>query len=297
MADDTPTQNMTFMFQDYSNFTLNGPYVYISLNHFSGVSAASTADISFYGVLYYKKYPKGKYLWNYSYLVYKSFPDAIVDELLADYADWTQETLKTDVVFDENSTAIILSLPSLQDWDIIEKISPLVYHKNHLLKQNSIRSNMQFMLCWKGPGYPVMKLVALQLIGASQPVRVTFYTNSIEDNDKNDEHVAARVEKNLDPTNLEQVLSSLNKNNYDASTWHRLCLRLGLLENTLNAYEDNENNVNDRLRTCLHAWLQRADKVDDKGGATWTSLEKALKDIDQKAVAENMRKSRAHSEL
>ena len=81
MADDRPTQNMTFMFQDYSNFTLNGPYVYISLDHFSGVSAASTADISFYGVLYYKKYPKGKYLWNYSYLVYKSFPDAIVDEV------------------------------------------------------------------------------------------------------------------------------------------------------------------------------------------------------------------------
>ena len=81
MADDSATQNMSFMFQDYSNFTLNGPYVYISLNHFSGVTAASTAEISFYGVLYYKKYPKGKYLWNYSYLVYKGFPDAIVEEV------------------------------------------------------------------------------------------------------------------------------------------------------------------------------------------------------------------------
>ena len=83
MADDSATQNMSFVFQEYSNFTLNGPYIYISLNHFSGVCAASTAEISFYGVLYYKKYPKGKYLWNYSYLVYKSFPDAIVEEVSA----------------------------------------------------------------------------------------------------------------------------------------------------------------------------------------------------------------------
>ena len=81
IADDSATQNMSFVFQDHANSTLNGPYVYISLNHFSGVSAASTAEISFYGVLYYKKYPKGKYLWNYSYLVYKSFPDAIVEEV------------------------------------------------------------------------------------------------------------------------------------------------------------------------------------------------------------------------
>ena len=81
IADDRATQNMSFVFQEHSNFTLNGPYVYISLNHFSGVSAASTAEISFCGVLYYKKYPKGKYLWNYSYLVYKSFPDAIVEEV------------------------------------------------------------------------------------------------------------------------------------------------------------------------------------------------------------------------
>ena len=84
----------------------------------------------------------------------------------------------------------------------------------------------------------------------------------------------------MDIKNLEQVLSLLESNNYDAGTWHRLCLSLGLLENTLNAIEHDKNNANDRLRICLYKWLQ-------KGGATWTSLEKALKDIDQRTVAES----------
>ena len=95
------------------------------------------------------------------------------------------------------------------------------------------------------------------------------------------------VEKQLDTTNLEQVLTSLNNNNYDASTWHDLCLGLGLLEHTLNAIEDEKNNLNDRLRTCLYKWLQRVDQVDNKGGATWTSLGKALKDTDQRTVAKS----------
>ena len=88
----------------------------------------------------------------------------------------------------------------------------------------------------------------------------------------------------MDTTNLKQVLSLLKSSNYDASTWHRLCLSLGLLEETLNTIKADEDNVNDRLRTCLHKWLKGADKL---GEATWTSLEKALKDIDQKTVAES----------
>ena len=83
---------------------------------------------------------------------------------------------------------------------------------------------------------------------------------------------------------MKQVLSLLKSNNYDASTWHDLCFSLGLPEETLNTIEADKNNVNDRLRTCLHKWLKGADKL---GEATWTSLEKALKDIDQKRVAES----------
>uniref|UniRef100_A0A1X7SYM6 Uncharacterized protein n=1 Tax=Amphimedon queenslandica TaxID=400682 RepID=A0A1X7SYM6_AMPQE len=70
MADDIPTQNMSFVFQDYSNFTLNGPYVYLLLNHFSGISVASTAELSFEGILF--KSQKANYVWDYSFVVYKS---------------------------------------------------------------------------------------------------------------------------------------------------------------------------------------------------------------------------------
>ena len=58
---------------------------------------------------------------------------------------------------------------------------------------------------------------------------------------------------------------------------------MGLLEETLKAIKADEDNVNDRLRTCLHKWLEGAGKK----GATWTLLEQALKDIDQKTVGES----------
>ena len=82
-ADDRATQNMSYVFQNlYSNFTLNGPYVYLLLNHFSGTNlvANNFTDISFYGALYCKK-TKGKYYWDYSYLVYQSFPTNITNKV------------------------------------------------------------------------------------------------------------------------------------------------------------------------------------------------------------------------
>ena len=92
------------------------------------------------------------------------------------------------------------------------------------------------------------------------------------------------LDKHLGTTNLKQVLSLLKSNNYDVSTWHRLCLSLGLLEETLNTIKADEDNVNDCLRTCLYKWLKGADTLE---GATWALLENALKDIDQKTVAES----------
>ena len=75
MANDSATQNMSFVFEEYSNFTLNGPYVYLLLNHFSGVSTASPAELNFQGILF--KSFKDKYVWDYSFVVYISYADAI----------------------------------------------------------------------------------------------------------------------------------------------------------------------------------------------------------------------------
>ena len=83
MADDSATQNMSFVFQDYSNFTLNDPYVYLLLNHFSGISAASTAELNFQGILF--RCFKDKFVWDYSFVVYKSHPDAINDKVIINH--------------------------------------------------------------------------------------------------------------------------------------------------------------------------------------------------------------------
>ena len=78
----------------------------------------------------------------------------------------------------------------------------------------------------------------------------------------------------------------MKDNNYDVSTWHDLCLHLGLYKTTLNTIERDKSDSNECFTTCLDKWLNRVDQVDSKGGATKSSLVRALKSIGQKPVAE-----------
>ena len=76
------TQNMSFVFQNHpANFTFNGPYVYLLLNHFSGVSVSSTADSSFEGALYYQMSRKVENAWDYSFIVYCSNAEGITEKV------------------------------------------------------------------------------------------------------------------------------------------------------------------------------------------------------------------------
>ena len=78
---------------------------------------------------------------------------------------------------------------------------------------------------------------------------------------------------------------ALKNNNYDVSTWRDLCLILGLYETTLNTIEKDKIDSNEHLTTCLHKWLNRVDQVDrEGGGATKSSLVRALKSIGQKIL-------------
>ena len=79
----------------------------------------------------------------------------------------------------------------------------------------------------------------------------------------------------------------MKNSNYDVSTWHDLCLNLGLNQGTLNTIERDKSDSNEHLKTCLHKWLNRVDQVDSKGGATKSSLVRALENIGQKPVAES----------
>ena len=80
----------------------------------------------------------------------------------------------------------------------------------------------------------------------------------------------------------------MKNNNYGVSTWRDLCLNLGLYEGTLNTIKEDKSDSNKCLTTCLDKWLNRVDQVDSKGGATKSSLVRALKSIGQKTVAEGI---------
>ena len=83
-------------------------------------------------------------------------------------------------------------------------------------------------------------------------------------------------------------MSALRKVNFDMHTWEDLCLKLGLFQNTINTIKKDEHgDCNDRLKSCLVKWLNRNDKVDKKGGATWTALISSLENIGQIPAAES----------
>ena len=69
-----------------------------------------------------------------------------------------------------------------------------------------------------------------------------------------------------------------------------LGLKLGLKKNTLDAIEDNYPLVGRCLIECLSKWLERADGVGSKRGATWDSLSDALRSMNEIAVADKLDK-------
>ena len=96
------------------------------------------------------------------------------------------------------------------------------------------------------------------------------------------------LDKAKESLDLVDIKEALKNNSYDVSTWHDLCLSLGLNKETLNTIEKDKSDSNDRLTTCLDKWLNRVDQVDSKGGATKSSLVRALKSIGQKTAAEGI---------
>ena len=89
---------------------------------------------------------------------------------------------------------------------------------------------------------------------------------------------------------MDAILTDLGDGLYDSSNWKNLGLKLGLYYGTLSAIESNYPKVEDRLTECLAKWLARVDGVDDKGGANWTTLVKALEQCDSKPTAEHISK-------
>ena len=90
------------------------------------------------------------------------------------------------------------------------------------------------------------------------------------------------AQKSLNIKNLSKVLTLLRKGGFNGD-WQRLGLELGLLQPTLSAIQAKNS---DNLRECIVKWLERADDVDDNGGANYISLARALIELDQKNTAD-----------
>ena len=83
----------------------------------------------------------------------------------------------------------------------------------------------------------------------------------------------------------------LKKCGFPEKRWFELGLALRLSKDTLDTIEANyPRDVGRCLIECLSKWLERADAVDSKGGATWDSLSDALRSVGENAVADKLDK-------
>ena len=95
----------------------------------------------------------------------------------------------------------------------------------------------------------------------------------------------------IDITDLDDVIDSLQCNQFAYHRWKELGLQLGLYMPTLEDIDDKcRGNLCKCLQECLAAWLRKEDKVTSKGGPTWTSLATALDKIGEHKIASDIRR-------
>ena len=94
----------------------------------------------------------------------------------------------------------------------------------------------------------------------------------------------------IDIEDLVEVRDLLKLNYFLDSKWLDLGLQLGLLMNTLKTIEAQYGkDVSRCLLECLSLWLQRVDKVDERGGPNWDTLANALSKVGERFSADNAR--------
>ena len=93
----------------------------------------------------------------------------------------------------------------------------------------------------------------------------------------------------LDIEDLDCILTYLKF--FSEEKWLKLGLKLGLYKPTLSTIEANHpRDVGRCLIECLTKWLERSDKVNEKGVPTLSRLADALEEIGDKKIAEELRK-------
>ena len=79
-AEDNP-QNITYIFKELPNFELKGPYIFLSLSHFSGLFVStSTKSDNFRGSLLRQQ--SKKYSWDYSLILFQYHANGIIEKVI-----------------------------------------------------------------------------------------------------------------------------------------------------------------------------------------------------------------------
>ena len=81
-------------------------------------------------------------------------------------------------------------------------------------------------------------------------------------------------------TDLDTVCDNFRKRGFQETSWQSIGLDLGLYWSTLEVIDKkHRGDPSECLQECLASWLRLQDKVKEKGGANWTTLFNALKNI------------------
>ena len=88
---------------------------------------------------------------------------------------------------------------------------------------------------------------------------------------------------------LDDVVEALRLSLFPKARWFPLGLALGLFKTTLDSIESqHRKDISRCLMECLSSWLNKVDKVAEKGGTTWDTLAIALKKIEEKVSSDNI---------
>ena len=95
----------------------------------------------------------------------------------------------------------------------------------------------------------------------------------------------------IDIRNLSDVIKELTSTQHlSCAVWYDLGLQLGLYDNTLKDIKANYEDVTERFRECMSAWLRGEDNVKEtEDGPSWLSLVSALKTIGEHCIAANIK--------
>ena len=84
---------------------------------------------------------------------------------------------------------------------------------------------------------------------------------------------------------LNDVITSLEKNNFPNDEWDDLGLKLGLIETKLRSIRADNRDVKGCLKACLRLWLEQDYNREKYDKPTMMSLKNAVEAMGQRAVA------------